>query len=241
MKGALHMKISKLAILALAIAACLSISGNLHAAGLYPINWGFECCPTSCNGSPTSYGYWSYDWVPPVEAENGIVPYEGSHMGKFVYTQNCSEGAWYSEIYQLLDISFMPPVFSDGMGFISAECWVNRVAGDSETDTAFKLIVYACSGLPSQFNPTAAPLDSLAAWIFSDANPGTWEHLAINGFLVPAGTSYLAIGVMAFENVSKNDSPEFDGHYVDDVRVNYGHPLATAESSWGAIKGLFKD
>lgn len=91
------MTVFKTTIAVWAFLICTLCSFNGNAGQLAVVNGGFESGPTYCSSSPTTYGVWSYDGVPVVTSENGITPYEGSHMVRFDTTLPCSPGAEYSE------------------------------------------------------------------------------------------------------------------------------------------------
>jgi hypothetical protein len=236
------MKSAKAVVLT-GLLVCIVSSSNVWGGELFPINPGFECCPVYSNGAPTGYGYWSYDLTQVVTAENGITPKEGSHMLRFIGTlpsgPACPSHA--SETYQLFDVSPIADCIVTGETFVWVEYQVNRVAGDSQTDTEFSIRISAHSGSPSSF-PTYIyqALAEAQNSIVTDSDPATWEKVGVSLSGIPANTTYLAIGIWANENVYDDCSdPEFDGHYGDEIKLHYGCRMGTEETSWGAIKSLF--
>jgi hypothetical protein len=235
------MKSAKVVMLA-GLLICIIFSSNLRAGDLFPINCGFECCPVYSNGAPTGYGYWSYDLTQVVTSENGITPKESSHMLRFIGTlpsgSSCPEHG--SETYQLIDVSSIAADIATGTATFWVEYSVNRVAGDSQTDTEFFIRASAHSGSPGGFPTTIyQALKESQNSIVSDSDPATWQQVGVWLANVPTNTTFLAIGIWANENVYDDcTDPEFDGHYADDVRLYY-RSIGTKESSWGAIKSLF--
>ena len=237
------MRVFKTTISIWAFLICMLCSMSGSAGPLTVVNGGFETGPTYCNSSPTTYGIWSYDGAPVVAAENGITPYEGSHMVRFDNTLPCASGAEASELYQTLDVSSIAADIATGSAIVWAEYYVNRITGNAQTDTEFDIWIAAFSGSPANFNPTisnpAIRLKVASSLILSDANPQTWERVGVFLDNVPVATTYLAIGIWARENVSPNSSPELGVQYGDAVRIYYGS-IATNESTWGSIKALYR-
>ena len=216
---------------------------GVNGGGLLIVNGGFEGGPTYCNSSPTTYGVWSYDGAPVVTSENGITPYEGYHMVRFEDTLPCASGAEASELYQLVDISSIVTDIATGSASVWAEYYVNRVAGDPQTDTEFDIWIAGFAGIPANFNPTianpAVRLKVASSSLLSDGNPQTWERVSVLLENIPIATTYLAIGIWARENRSPDSSPELGVQYGDAVRVYYGS-VATNEFRWGSIKSLYR-
>ena len=194
-----------------AFLGCMLWSCVGNAGQVAIVNGGFESGPTYCNSSPHTYGVWSYDGAPVVTAENGIMPYEGSHMARFDNTLPCASGAEASELYQTLDISSIAADIATGSAMVWAEYYVNRIAGDAQTDSEFDIWIAAFSGSPANFNPTisnpAIRLKVVSSLILSDSNPQTWERVTVLLENIPVATTYLAVGIWARENMSPQFEP----------------------------------
>ena len=139
-------------------------------------------------------------------------------MLKFIGTAptGAGAGAVASEVMQLIDVAG----FAAGTP-LRASAYVNRVSGDSQTDTSFSLFLQAYSGSPADFPSVINnPIDGTQVFFDSDGDESTWERIETETFLLPAGADYLELRFLAIENVF-NDGvlPEFDGHYGDAVSV----------------------
>jgi len=206
-----HRPVSIPIIAALALVLCAPVAAaNLLA------NPGFEGAPASLQ-LPPGPGVWSGDILSRVSAQDGVTPAEGSSMVRFDATfWSCPSGGTGSDLWQLVPVS---P--SAAVAHLSAR--FNRVAGDGQTDTRFRLGVRAFPGSPSTFDDAApavpAALAARDSVLDSDGNPQTWQTVAID-LAIPPGTGYLAVLLSAEENVfNDNACPvgEFDGHYADEV------------------------
>ena len=211
---------SKLFFLVLILLFC-SIQ-LVHAS--YIVNPGFETSESTNNGWPSSYGDWSGDDSHIVGAENGIDPY-GINMLKFDFSAltggATSMGS--SQVVQLVDVSAFSDAIDAGLATASASAWFNRVAGDSQTDTDFAVLIIACSGSPFQSPSIMAGqswLSHTMGTISTDGALGTWEFGSIDT-IIPAGTDFIAVELRAIENIFNDTSgTEFDGHYADTVTLN---------------------
>lgn len=165
-------------------------------------------------GLPSTYGDWGGDLSAIVTAENSILPRTGSRMLRFDATGNEADGfLTTSQIRQWIDISPYQDLIRAGRAEATVSAWFNRVPGDDETDTSQGISLYAFTGTMWDFNNYVAQ----GFGVLTDGDVSTWEQ-ASGTWLLPTNTNFLAIEVSAYENV-KNDgvSPEFDGHYADDV------------------------
>ena len=201
------------------------------------VNGGFEANETLGGGLPTVYGDWKHDMAAIVTAENGITPYEGSRMVKFLYSGpnaiplSLSE----SEVLQYVDLSAYANSIALGLVSVSASARVNRVAGNASTDSRFALYIRSLSG---SLTGTNTFTNDAEGSVLSDANAATWELISTS-MSIPAGSTYLFCNLYAQENILNNTSGiEFDGHYADDVQLTVNvapfAPTFTSASSVGA-------
>ncbi len=208
------------------------------------VNGGFE------SGSPQHFfpsttGLWATDPALFVGNENGVTPLEGMTMMRFLYTYPDppeASAAIGSDLRQLVEATSL----AGATVRLTASC--NRVTGDSQTDTEFRLYIRAYAGDLTEFNdnfPTAPPFIAQSSVdLVSDADPGTWETISLD-WTIPVGTDYVSVLISARENIH-NDlaGVEFDGHYADDIKLEIvaptSVPQASAHRSWGEIKQSFR-
>jgi hypothetical protein len=100
--------------------------------------------------------------------------------------------------------------------------YYNRVAGNARTDTLNGVSLLAYSGPQAQHFRLSQRNASIArggAGIHTDADPATWEKLAV-GLRLPKNTDFLVIQIQAAEDVYNNlKGVEFDGHYAESTFV----------------------
>ncbi len=227
-----HQFRAPLRLLVLLLLAAPPASANLI------VNPGFETPETTWGGAyPTVVGEWEGDVSQIVGAEGGVTPLEGSSMLSFDATGFTSSGfSSASQVYQLIDVSSMSSSIDAGLVTATASVFYNRVAGDAYTDTRFTMAFGAFSGSPATF--TSGSTGFGYYWgniVWSDSDVSTWEESTVD-YLLPVGTDYLAIQLLAEEDVlNQTGYPEFDGHYADNVSVT----LATIpEPGTASLLGL---
>ena len=222
-------------VLAIALAATVA-QANLIT------NPGFETEETihiwGHPGLPSVYGDWGGDVGTIVVAENGILPAGGERMLRFDATGNYADPVLsHCQIYQLIDISSYAAEIAAGDATATLSGLFNRVQVDAQTDTAFNLALYALSGPPSAFWPDTF-LQRESAGVYSDSDPRTWESVTTS-MLLPVNTDYLAVRLMAWEDVYNDGAyPEFDGHYADQISLTIGTPSVPCEPQTVLLLGL---
>lgn len=176
----------------------------------------------STPGQPTAPGNWQGDLVSVAFAEQGISPRSDPSMLKFVATSDrASVNTLTSQQFQIADVSALRADIDAGRIRMDAGYYVNRVAGDANTDTRFDIRVIVFGGLPQDLPALYANnslwLATQTATVYSDADPETWE-VAQTGFVLPTGATFVLVEIYAYED-KRNDgvTPEFEGHYADDA------------------------
>lgn len=113
---------------------------------------------------------------------------------------------------QIIDVRGYSGLIASGTATAYASSLFNRVAGGAGTDTQFTIIVQALDAGGGALATAFVPF-------FSDADPGSWE-LNEASLVLPTATASVKVFLGAVENVT-NDvvSPEFEGHYADEVEV----------------------
>jgi hypothetical protein len=103
---------------------------------------------------------------------------------------------------------------------LDAGAFVNRVAGDAETDTRFDLRVLAFPGSPGTFPADYPPPAGQIRAATINSTAGSWQQLQVQFDVLPVGTRYVAVEIYPYEDVVDDGTlPEFDGHYADDVSL----------------------
>jgi len=171
---------------------------------------------------PHTYDRWGGDVASIVSAQNGIAPRGGTKMLKFGLSgwDTGGLGAISSQVVHLVDVSAYADYIAAGEAVATFSACFNRVAGNDETDTAFEVRIEAYSGPTSQHTSKRADkawLDRVLGEILTDDDVSTWEWAAAP-MVLPTETDYLAVEVVALENIYNDISTnEFDGHYADDA------------------------
>ncbi|MDO9695207.1 MAG: FlgD immunoglobulin-like domain containing protein [Candidatus Latescibacteria bacterium] len=201
----------------LAVFVLLTCCGPVRAELI--VDGGFEAGTPELS-LPDVFLIWAGDRTATVPAMSGITPAEGVRMLQFIntsWTQQGASGATSSDLWQLVDAA---PLRGQNL-LLSAR--FNRVQVDAQTDTRFALNIYAFTGAPASFDNNdpnlPASIGHENAQLLSDADPATWETVAID-FAVPANADYLGVSVSAAENIHNDSSgTELDGHFADAVEL----------------------
>ncbi len=201
----------------LVVALFVGMFGVSRARANLIVNPGFET-PVAIRdglGAATS-GEWRGDPAEMVTAQDGIVPPEGERMVQLIASYPGSAIGYDAAIWQLIDLTPYRDQIAGGYGMVSATAQFNRVAGDNETDTSLGFFYRTNDHQPTSFGGGHV-MDTFE----SDGDVDTWETYTSN-FRLPQNTEFLFAGVLAVENVHDDwTSPEFDGHYVDDVSLTF--------------------
>ena len=121
-------------------------------------------------------------------------------------------GQFAAAVDQTGDVTEYVSLIATGTSSIHVSAVFNRVDLDAETDNLFGLLLDAQDAAGATLGTALMPLSR-------DGDVGSWEPLQTN-LALPAGTTQVRVQLNAFENVFADPvSPEFDGHYLDDVQV----------------------
>lgn len=187
-------------------------------------NSGFETVVSVDGNPPGVAGQWFSDANEIVAAQNGITPAEGTRMLRFVHTSpgNAQAGNS-SDTMQIIDVASATASIATGKAYAALSTRVNRVAGNSLTDTQFSLSIRAYGGPLTSYAFALTPLAQKSVTFLSDSDPATWQTIG-TALTLPAGTTYVVAVLSAVENVSDNppSGTEFDGHYADDAKFSLG-------------------
>lgn len=184
-------------------------------------NPGFEASDVVVGGLPSSAGVWQGDLAGRVSSDQGIQPRTGVQMLKFQATGLVPGiGFFTSQQWQTVDLSGYAALTDAGKVRLDASAYVNRVAGDVETDTRFDLRVLAFPGIPAGFPADYPPPAGQIRSATINPAAGAWQQLQVQFDVLPAGTRYVAVEIYPYEDVMDDGAlPEFDGHYADDVSL----------------------
>lgn len=210
--------------------------GPARTAPVTIVNHSFETVE-AITGFPSTFGDWGVDSSGIVTAENGITPLDGTQMLHFDNTNIEGPAGAAGEVGQAVDLSSHSASIATGAAVLTASAYVNRVAGDAQTDTRFalQLLSFNSGSVLSAFS--AVPVVSATTSLFSDSDPSTWEKISAS-LLLPADTTFVILYLVAIENVFDNlGLPEFDGHYADLVSANI-NAVPLPASVWLFAAGL---
>ncbi|HDP24355.1 MAG TPA: PEP-CTERM sorting domain-containing protein [Deltaproteobacteria bacterium] len=192
------------------------------------VNPGFEDQSYSLGFNPGSTGLWFGDYVEFVSEHNGITPYEGETMLRFVSTTTSSAASTVrSDVWQFIDLSAYAPEIASGLLSVQGSAYVNRIGDDLAgsdvlINTMFEFDLFAFSGDFSTFLTqfyAQTYLESERVSLLS--SPYEWQMLSFS-MAIPAMTDFLAIHISATENVNNYLSGiEFHGHYADAITLNF--------------------
>ena len=175
-------------------------------------------------GWPNVTGRWGGDLSSVVGAQQAITPRTGDGMMHFRSAGGGGpSGLSSDDLYRTIDLGSMRDAISTGQVVLEASYYVNRVAGDAQTDTQFGIGIRAFDGATNTFSrDVRSPLDMERAFVQTDGDVLTWERVHVE-LTLPAETQYISVWMGAQENVFNDRSgpgPEFDGHYGDDFSVH---------------------
>ena len=183
-----------------------------------------DCSGYICIGSvvPDSYSDgWSGDRAHVGSGSGGVSPRSGSVMLSYDRTAAVCGPTNTCQVWQLIDVHEYIAIIRLGAARVEMQMYVNRVPGDSQTDTKFGMTVFSTSGSPSEWLTQFVDNQYSASGValFSDADTSTWELLT-HSHVLPIDADYIALCITAQEDIQNDSScPEFDGHYGDDVNL----------------------
>ncbi len=205
------------------VMAVMFLAANAVVAQPIILDGGFENESIQISW-PHTYYRWGGDVASIIPAESGITPRGGTKMLKFGLsgwdTRNLPN-AVASQVVHLVDVRAYADYIAAGEAVATFSAYFNRVAGDAQTDTAFEVRIKAYSGPTSQHTSKREAgewLDRVVGDTLTDGDVSTWEWGTTAPMTLPAGTDYLAVEVVALENIYNDGlTDEFDGHYADDA------------------------
>ncbi|MGC9324503.1 MAG: PEP-CTERM sorting domain-containing protein [Desulfomonilia bacterium] len=193
---------------------------------------GFEEFTYRSGTIPSDFGFWQGDYSTILGCQNEVTPYN-SKMLSFSYTN--PEGfanEWsLGEVWQLIDLSILGYYADSDYFEVDASALFNR-SSDS-VNSIFGISIYALSGNPEDTISQIVDNTYLThqyQLIATDNDTDTWEEAHVS-FVLPSGTEYLALRVLAKEypyNETSYGNLEFEGLYADNVYLNILDPEGNA-------------
>ena len=190
------------------------------------INPGFETQEDIPSDLPADFGYWARDYSVITTATDGVAPRSGDRMVRFINATPGTMGPYLNnkagELHQLVDVSSYSDLIAAGDALALSFASFNRIPGDDQTDTLFRLVVRAYAGDPDTYpvqNTGYTELAKTTTEIYTDDLPDTWQRIAID-MPIPVGTDFISVLIYAGEDVF-DDGPgapmDFHGHFADDI------------------------
>lgn len=172
-------------------------------------------------GVPDRVGRWAADPHEVVERHGKVVPYEGTHMLRFLAasTEGNHVGSKWSgaDLYQVVELP------GNGTRTVKIRAWFNA---DTEKEAWFHVAAVAGAGtsadgkeLWEQRNVEGATLAFARTMTSVDHDPATWEAGELT-LQVPPKARVLVIGIAAFRLRGGPAGEWFPAQFVDDVSVS---------------------
>lgn len=182
-------------------------------------------------GYPKEPGVWRGDTAKCVGATTGVEPHAGAGMLQFLKPDAPGRASTNTftacDQWQLLDLTKVDAVGTGEQWVAEAEVWFNSVASPQATGSTFQITLYAVEvGSLSELNrissmwlrQSSAVLAAGSRRIVSDADPGTWERLAVT-LPLPSRTKYLLLQIAADSTPDSAGKPAFAGQFADSASV----------------------
>ena len=188
-------------------------------------------------GVPLELETWCGDTSNIVEAEQGITPFDGDYMLRFMkadYPEKPNPGGYVSEMYRWIDMSKIQEQISLGDSEVSFSGMINAVKTELNDQYLFGVTLFAYDAMPPSLLPNtdAFKLEDMCISSASrkmvkiDDNLRTWQTVSVD-MTLPSNTKYLLIRLAVSRDKLEKNSPGFvyPGHYLDDVKVTFNKKL----------------
>jgi hypothetical protein len=188
-------------------------------------------------GVPIELGAWSGDYSEIVEAWPSLRPVDGKRMLRFLradYPGKEKQVGYFGDLYRVIDLRGDVSQFADGNAVVSVEAAFASLALEESSRFSPHLLLHALEKLPANAEAWHAMIEtprrleeaSLASAsrqeFFLSSDP--WRHMSLE-MRLPPRTRYLLVGLHIGDMEAARYSGglpsdvEFDGQFVDDVRV----------------------
>jgi hypothetical protein len=183
-------------------------------------------------GFPRESGIWSGDYSEVVDTFQGVEPYRGSHMLRFLRAdyegKKNSHGSYIGDLYRLIDVSAMFEDPSDESRGLRVSAHFYAARNSSQEAYRCSISVFALSRLPAPDASISNEADLHQVALASsqrlhhwDAQRySTWQKLSTEMRLHPQ-TRYL---LLRFSIADQSHCPNqaarhFDSHFLDEITV----------------------
>lgn len=190
----------------------------------------FESGPAPLvTGVPVVPGRWSGDYSEVVGEQQGVKPEHGQRMLRFLradYEGKANAGGYVADVQQLIDLRPYQREFADGGAVLQLSAGFNAFEFPASESYGGLMSLHALDAemVTSGFMDDRQMLnaESLAmassSRLLLDRSPATWQRLTTE-LRLPPNTEFLLIRVGVTHVTKAQRRSEFDGHYLDDVRV----------------------
>jgi hypothetical protein len=183
-------------------------------------------------GLPVEPARWSGDFSEVVDGQQGVKPRTGAKMLRFLRAdyegKTKHEGNYYADMYRLIDVRSQRNDFADGGTAVRLSAAFNAFAFPQEEGFWCSVAIHA---LGSQ---SLAEHDQGPEWAIHsnslamvrdrrmklDRDPATWQRVDAE-LRLPPDTEFLLIRLSVDHAHPSQRRATFDGHYLDDVRLDW--------------------
>jgi hypothetical protein len=203
-----------------------------------PANCGFDAPGLAKTGGlPTTFGFWSGPAFVLTGAIEGVRPWQGQGMLRFLAPPRQGGNAADSAVWQLIDLH-PAREFIASFGVVDLKAWVqfNRIAGDARTASKFSLSIAAFHGRPEDAAALWAARNQKAMAmaekeLVADNDPRTWERVDV-GTTVTAAADFAIVEIRAIAPPGTPAGMDpFPGHFADLIDAKVCRPLRASSST----------
>ncbi len=187
----------------------------------WQIGGSFNRVETFKGGRPKLPNKWSGDLLEIATSFEEVRPRSEGGMLHFKGTsaQEDVRDTVASQLWRIVDLYEVREKMGRRPERVNLSGWVNRVAGDDQTDRDFLFGLSCHQEITEALDEGGDVTTKVLTSLISDSDPETWERADLQLHL-PPNLRYLVIMVGAREDVSNNeDGQEFDGHFLDDLNL----------------------
>ncbi|HWL08604.1 MAG TPA: hypothetical protein VNQ76_09375 [Planctomicrobium sp.] len=199
----------------------------------------FESGVVPLNSSvPEIPGIWSGDFTSTVGVEQGIHPFNGARMLRFLRAdypgKPDADDSYFSDVYRLIDLQLIRDEIHGGLAVIQASAMYNTIPPAPGERYGASIGMYAISReMASKTRGILGPdfgltLSNESLAMARKHNPGldhdpqTWEQVQCE-LRIPEQADYVLLHFSVCYSALHGRRVIFDGHYMDDVQVKLVH------------------